>query len=308
MVELNKKYHIGVKKFGFVNWIGFKSLWLKECNRFMVVWQQTLLSPLVSSLLFLSVLSLALGNNRGDVLGYSFISFLAPGLIAMSILGQSFSHSVSSLMIGKIQGNIVDMLYAPLSALEVSMSILGQSFSHSVSSLMIGKIQGNIVDMLYAPLSALEVSMAIILAALTRSFLIATISIGVFSLIVEIPIYNILYIFVFGFLGAFILGSLGFITGLWAEKFDHTATVTNFVITPLSFLSGVFYSIDKLPQFFQTISHINPFFYMIDGFRYGFLGKSDGSINIGLIYLSILSVLIWYVAFFLYKKGYKIKS
>ena len=104
------------------------------------------------------------------------------------------------------------------------------------------------------------------------------------------------------------MGSLGFITGLWAEKFDHTATVTNFVITPLSFLSGVFYSIDKLPQFFQTISHINPFFYMIDGFRYGFLGKSDGSINIGLIYLSILSVLIWYVAFFLYKKGYKIKS
>ena len=270
MVELNKKYQIGVRKFGFVNWIGFKSLWFKECNRFMAVWQQTLLSPLVSSLLFLSVLSLALGNNRGDVLGYSFISFLAPGLIAMSILTQSFSHSVSSLMIGKIQGNIVDMLYAPLSALEVSM--------------------------------------AIILAALTRSFLIAIISIGVFSLIVEIPINNILYIFVFGFLSAFILGSLGFITGLWAEKFDHTATVTNFVITPLSFLSGVFYSIDKLPQIFQNISHINPFFYMIDGFRYGFLGKSDGSIGIGLIYLSILSILMWYVAFFLYKKGYKIKS
>ena len=218
MVELNKKYHIGVKKFGFINWIGFKSLWLKECNRFMSVWQQTLLSPLVSSLLFLSVLSLALGNNRGDVLGYSFISFLAPGLIAMSILTQSFSHSVSSLMIGKIQGNIVDMLYAPLSALEVSM--------------------------------------AIILAALTRSFLIAIISIAVFSLIVDITIYSILYIFVFGFLSAFILGSLGFITGLWAEKFDHTATITNFIITPLSFLSGVFYSIDKLPEFFQTISII----------------------------------------------------
>ena len=270
MVELNKKYQISRKKFGFINWIGFKSLWFKECNRFIAVWQQTLLSPLVSSLLFLSVLSLALGNNKGDVLGYSFVSFLAPGLIAMSILTQSFSHSVSSLMIGKIQGNIVDMLYAPLSALEVSM--------------------------------------AIILAALTRSFLIAIISIGVFSLIVEIPIHNILFIFIFGFLSAFILGSLGFIAGLWAEKFDHTATVTNFVITPLSFLSGVFYSIDKLPKFFQTISHINPFFYMIDGFRYGFLGESDGSISIGLIYLMILSIVMWYVAFFLYKKGYKIKS
>jgi ABC-2 type transport system permease protein len=169
-------------------------------------------------------------------------------------------------------------------------------------------ILGNIVDMLYAPLSALEVSMAIILAALTRSFLIAIISIAVFSLIVDIIIYNIFYIFIFGFLGAFILGSLGFIAGLWAEKFDHTATVTNFVITPLSFLSGVFYSIDKLPQFFQTISHINPFFYMIDGFRYGFLGKSDGLITVGLIYLIILSIIMWYVAFFLYKKGYKIKS
>ena len=270
MVELNKIYQMRVKEFGIINWIGFKSLWLKECNRFVTVWQQTLLSPLVSSLLFLSVLSLALGNNRGDVFGYSFISFLAPGLIAMSILTQSFSHSVSSLMIGKIQGNIVDMLYAPLSALEVTM--------------------------------------AIILAALTRSFLIALISIGVFSLIVEMPISNIFFIFIFGFLNAFILGSLGFVTGLWAEKFDHTATVTNFVITPLSFLSGVFYSIDKLPNFFQIISHINPFFYMIDGFRYGFLGVSDGSISFGIIYLTILAVIMWFIAFYLYKRGYKIKS
>jgi len=270
MVELNKSYQIRVIRFGFINWIGFKSLWIKECNRFMAVWQQTLLSPLVSSLLFLSVLSLALGNNKGDVLGFPFITFLAPGLVAMSILTQSFSHSVSSLMIGKIQGNIVDMLYAPLSALEVSM--------------------------------------AIILAALTRSFLIAIISIIVFSLIVEIPINNIFYILIFGFLSAFILGSLGFITGLWAEKFDHTATITNFIITPLSFLSGVFYSIDKLPKLFQTISYINPFFYMIDGFRYGFIGTSDGSIIVGLIYLTILSFIMWFIAFYLYKRGYKIKS
>ena len=270
MVEFNKKYQINVKKFGLINWIGFKSLWVKECSRFMKVWQQTLLSPLVSSLLFLSVLSLALGNNRGDVLGYSFISFLAPGLIAMSVLTQSFSHSVSSLMIGKMQGNIVDMLYAPLSSLEITM--------------------------------------ALILAALTRSFLIAIISIGFFSLIVEIHVNNIFCIFIFGFLSAFILGGLGFITGLWAEKFDHSVTVTNFIITPLSFLSGVFYSVEKLPIFFQNISYLNPFFYMIDGFRYGFLGTADGSISVGLIYLIILSFIIWYVAFHLYKKGYKIKS
>ena len=270
MVELNKKYQIGVRRFGYINWIGFKSLWLKECNRFTTVWQQTLLSPLVSSLLFLSVLSLALGNDRGDVLEHSFITFLAPGLIAMSIITQSFSHSVSSLMISKIQGNIVDMLYAPLSAFEVSM--------------------------------------AIILAAITRSIVIALISIAVFSIIVEVPINNIIFIFIFGFLSAFVLGSLGFITGLWAEKFDHTATVTNFIITPLSFLSGVFYSIDRLPNLFQTISLINPFFYMIDGFRYGFLGVSDGSIIFGMIYLTVLSLVMWFIAFYLYKKGYKIKS
>jgi ABC-2 type transport system permease protein len=270
MVELQNKYQIRVRHFGLINWIGFKSLWLKECNRFLAVWQQTLLSPLVSSLLFLSVLTLALGNDRGEVLGYSFISFLAPGLIAMSILTQSFSHSVSSLMIGKIQGNIVDMLYAPLSPLEVSL--------------------------------------AIILAAVTRSLLIAIISIFIFSIIIEIYIYNIFYIFIFSILGSFILGALGFIAGLWAEKFDHTATVTNFVITPLSFLSGVFYSIDRLPHFFQTISSINPFFYVIDGFRYGFLGVSDGSIIFGIVYLIILALITGFIAFYLYKKGYKIKS
>ena len=270
MVELNKKYKIGVRRFGLINWIGFKSLWIKECNRFISVWQQTILSPLVSSLLFLSVLTLALGNNRGEVLGHPFVNFLAPGLIAMSILTQSFSHSVSSLMIGKIQGNIVDMLYAPLSALEVSF--------------------------------------AIIFASITRSLLIAIISIIVFSFIVEIKIHNFFYIFIFALLSSFILGSLGFIAGLWAEKFDHTATVTNFIITPLSFLSGVFYSVDKLPELFQTISHINPFFYMIDGFRYGFLGASDGSINFGILYLAILSFFIWLIAYYLYKKGYKIKS
>jgi ABC-2 type transport system permease protein len=270
MVELEKKYQIGVRRLGLINWIGFKSLWIKECQRFFVVWAQTLLSPLVSSLLFLSVLSLALGNDRGQVLGHSFISFLAPGLIIMSIIGQSFSHSVSSLMIGKIQGNIVDMLYAPLSAIEVSL--------------------------------------AIILAAVARSLLIGVISVLVFSIIIEIKIYSISYILIYAFLSSFILGALGFITGLWAEKFDHTATVTNFIITPLSFLSGVFYSIDKLPSFFQLISTGNPFFYMIDGFRYGFLGISDGSITLGLTYLIILSIAMWFLAFYLYRVGYKIKS
>ena len=268
MVE--NKYQIGVRRFGLVNWIGLYSLYVKEVSRFLIVWAQTLLSPLVSSLLFLSVLTLALGNDRGDVLGYSFISFLAPGLIVMSIVQQSFSHSVSSLMIGKIQGNIIDTLLAPLSAIEVTL--------------------------------------AIIFAAVTRGLVILIISIVVFSLIVEIHIYSIFYIFIGAFLGTFILGALGFITGLWAEKFDHTATITNFIITPLSFLSGVFYSIERLPDFFQSISKINPFFYIIDICRFGFLGVSDGSIGIGLVYLTILSIIVWLISYYLYKIGYKIKS
>ena len=268
MVE--NKYQIGVRRFGLVNWIGIYSLYVKEVSRFLIVWAQTLLSPLVSSLLFLSVLTLALGNDRGDVLGYSFISFLAPGLIVMSIVQQSFSHSVSSLMIGKIQGNIIDTLLAPLSATEVTL--------------------------------------AIIMAAVTRGLVILVISVVVFSLIIEIHIYNIFYIFIGAFLGSFILGALGFITGLWAEKFDHTATITNFIITPLSFLSGVFYSVERLPDFFQSISKINPFFYIIDVTRFGFLGASDGSVSFGLIYLTILAFAMWFLSYHLYKIGYKIKS
>ena len=121
-------------------------------------------------------------------------------------------------------------------------------------------------------------------------------------------IYNVFYIFIFAFLGSFILGALGFIAGLWAEKFDHMATVTNFIITPLSFLSGVFYSVGRLPEFFKSISQINPFFYMIDGFRFGFLGVSDGNITFGLIYLTILSVVMWLISYYLFKIGYKVKS
>ena len=270
MVEIKMKYKIGVRRFGLINWIGAWTLYKKEVLRFLVVWIQTIFSPLVSSLLFLLVLSLAIGAERGEVLGVPFITFLAPGLISMQVIQQAFSHSSSSFMIGKIQGNIVDILYAPLSPAEVTLLI---SF-----------------------------------ASVTRSVLIAIVSIITFKLIIDIQITNYLYLIVFTFLSSFILGNIGIIAGLWAEKFDHMATVTNFVIIPLSFLSGTFYTIDRLPEFLQTISKANPFFYMIDGFRYSFLGKADGSIMIGLIYLSILSIVSWFITYLLYKKGYKLKS
>ena len=270
MVEITKKYKIGSRRFGLINWVGAWTLYKKEVLRFLIVWIQTIFSPLISSLLFLLVLSLAIGADRGDVLGVPFITFLAPGLISMQVIQQSFSHSSSSFMIGKIQGNIVDLLYAPLSAAEVTISVA--------------------------------------LAAVTRSVMISLVSIIVFKLIVDIEITNYFLLIVFTLLSSFILGNIGIIAGLWAEKFDHMATVTNFVIVPLSFLSGTFYSIERLPEALQIISKANPFFYMIDGFRYSFIGKADGSIFVGLIYLSVLSFVSWFVTYLLYKKGYKIKS
>tara|TARA_Y100001958_G_C21211845_1_gene537506 strand:- start:1053 stop:1865 length:813 start_codon:yes stop_codon:yes gene_type:complete len=270
MVEISKKYKIGTRRFGLINWYGAWTLYKKEVLRFLVVWIQTIFSPLISSLLFLLVLSLAIGADRGDVLGVPFITFLAPGLISMQLIQQSFSHSSSSFMIKKIDGTIVDLLFAPLSPAEVTLSI---SFS-----------------------------------ALTRSVVIAIVSIIVFKLIIDIEIKNYLLLITFTLLSSFILGNIGIIAGLWAEKFDHMATVTNFVIIPLSFLSGTFYSIERLPNFLQVISKVNPFFYMIDGFRYCFIGKSDGLIMNGILYLSVLSFASWFVAYLLYKKGYKIKS
>ena len=270
MVEFQKKYQINKREIGLINWIGFWTLYKKEVLRFLAVWAQTLFSPMITSILFLFVLSLAIGNEKADVLGVTFINFLAPGLIAMQIIQQAFSHSSSSIMISKIQGNIVDMLYPPLSPLEVTS--------------------------------------AVIFAAVTRSLMIAIVSILVFSFLIELEIKNYFYVVIFLVLSSFILGAAGFIAGLWAEKFDHMATVSNFFIVPLSFLSGTFYSIDKLPSFLQKISSINPFFYMIDGFRFGFIGSSDSSIMLGLIYLFLLSILFGVISYVLFKKGYKIKS
>tara|TARA_Y100000590_G_scaffold316152_1_gene357531 strand:- start:53 stop:865 length:813 start_codon:yes stop_codon:yes gene_type:complete len=269
MVEIEKKYKIYEKNFGYINWLGFFTLYKKETFRFLKVAVQTILSPLLTALLFLAVLSLAIGNERGGALGFPFITFLAPGLIAMQIIQQAFSHTSSSIMIGKIQGNIVDVLYAPLSPAEVTL--------------------------------------ATILAGVTRSFIIAAVSIVVFHLIIGLEFHSFLMIFIYTFLGSFILAALGFIIGLWAEKFDNMASATNFIIVPLSFLSGTFYSIKKLPEILQKISEWNPFFYMIDGFRYGFLGVSDGSLTFGLFYLIVLSCLIWFASYILFKKGYKIK-
>jgi len=269
MVELDSKYKIGERRFG-INWVGVYTLYIKETLRFLSVFGQTIVGPVVTSILFLAVISLALGEDRPNVLGVSFIEFLAPGLIAMQVIQQAFSHSSSSLLMGKVMGNIVDLIGAPLSSAEVTF--------------------------------------AVIFASVTRALIITIISILAFSLMIEIEIKNYLIFFIYLFLSSFIMGAAGFIAGLWADKFDHMATVTNFIIVPLSFLSGTFYSVERLPNFLNYLSHYNPFFHMIDGFRYSFINNMDGSFKFGLIYLTIFSILTWLIAFQLYKKGYKIKT
>ena len=270
MVELNNKYKIGKRRFGLVNWIGFYSLYKKETLRFLIVFGQTIIGPVTTGILFLIVISIAWGEDRGEVLGLPFTEFLAPGLISMQVIQQAFSHSSSSILMGKVMGNIIDLIGSPLSAAEVTL--------------------------------------AIVLASVTRSFIICMVSIICFNLLVEVKVLNYYYFFTYLLFSSFLMGSLGFIAGMWAEKFDNMATVTNFIIVPLSFLSGTFYSIDRLPDILKEISIYNPFFHMIDGLRFSMIGISDGSTVFGLIYLFSFSLILWSIAYYLYKKGYKIKS
>ncbi len=271
MVEINKKkYEIGVRRFNAVNWVGAFNLYKKETLRFLIVFGQTLFGPIVTSVLFLLVISLAFGEERANVLGVSYIQFLAPGLIVMQVIQQSFAHSSSSLIMGKMMGTISDIVSSPLNSAEVTL--------------------------------------AIILASVTRGIIISSISILVFYFAIDLRVYSFSILILYLFIGSFLLGAAGFIAGIHCEKFDHMATITNFFIVPLSFLSGTFYSIEKLPIILQKISLFNPFFHIIDGFRYAVIGNSDGPIFFGFIYLLLLSFLLWIVCFYLYKKGYKIKS
>jgi ABC-2 type transporter. len=207
MVEIQNKYQIGVRRFGLINWIGAYNLYKKETLRFLTVLGQTILGPIVTSILFLLVISMAIGQDRPDIMGVKYIEFLAPGLIAMQVIQQSFAHSSSSILMGKVMGNIIDMIAAPLSALEVTISI--------------------------------------IFASITRALLISVISILIFSFFIDVTVNNYLILIVYLILSSFLLGAAGFIAGLWSDKFDNMSTVTNFLIVPLSFLSGTFYSIES---------------------------------------------------------------
>ena len=255
-----------------VNWGGLKTLYLKEVRRFFKVQLQTIWAPAITTLLFLVIFTVALGRSGREVMGVPFADFLAPGLIVMGMLQNSFANSSFSLLVGKIQGNIVDYLMPPLSTGELIAALVG--------------------------------------AAVTRAFLVGG---AVWLAMVLWPGVSVAVrrpelVLWFGLMGSVLLAFLGLLTSIWAEKFDHAAVVSNFVVTPLSLLSGTFYSIEQLTPAFRAVSHANPFFYVISGFRAGFLGVSDSPLWIGAVVLLVINLVLWGACHALLKSGWKIKN
>jgi ABC-2 type transport system permease protein len=255
-----------------VNWIGLRTLYLKEVRRFMKVQLQTVWAPAITTLLFLVIFTVALGRGGNKVLGVPFADFLAPGLIIMGMLQNAFANSSFALLVGKIQGTIVDYLMPPLSNAELLVALVGGAVTR-----------------------AIMVGFAVWLAMLLWP--------GVHVTIVQ-P-WAVIW---FGILGSSLMAIFGVITSIWAEKFDHAAAITNFVIAPLALLSGTFYSVDKLSPAFQAVSHANPFFYIISGFRYGFLGQSDSPVMTGAIVLLVVNIVFAMFAYYLLKSGWKLKN
>ena len=256
--------------FADINIIGLWTLYAKEVRRFLKVMTQTILAPVVTTLVFLAIFTLAIGGERPAVEGVAFIDFLAPGLVVMAIVQNAFANTSSSIMIAKVQGNIVDYLMPPLSAGELLFGVV-------MGGVTRGMLVGGVVWLGMLPFVAMQ----------------------------PVHLWAILY---FSLMASLLLAILGFLAALWAEKFDHMAAVTNFVITPLSFLSGTFYSIDRLPELFHGVALANPFFHMIDGVRFGFTGHFDGSILFGAVFLALVNGALWFLALRLVRIGYKLKA
>ena len=254
---------------GPVNWCGLGTLYWKEVWRFLKVPGQTVVAPMATTLLMLAVFSLALGGAMRVTGGMPFLEFLAPGLVMMSVIQSSFANTSSSLVMQKIQGNIVDLLMAPLTPVEVA----------------IGLVFGGV----------------------TRGLLTAVILIVAMQPFVDLAPQHMGYVLFHAVMASMALALIGTIGGIWAEKFDHISVVTNFVITPFAFLSGTFYSVERLPGIWRTLSEYNPFFYMIDGFRYGFTGVSDGSLTAGIATLIGINIVLWLICHRLLASGYKLK-
>ncbi len=259
-----------VRRIGAVNWLGLWTLYVREVKRFLKVGMQTVAAPVVTTLLFLAIFVLALGGQQRSVGGVPFLQFLAPGLIMMAMVQNAFANTTSSLMIAKFQGNIVDLLMPPLSPIELT---LGLAFGGVTRGLVVG---------------------AVVAAAMAT--------------VVPIHIADPGLALFHAVAASLMLSVLGIIGAIWADKFDHIAAVTNFVVTPLSFLSGTFYSIAQLPPAWHAVAFCNPFFYMIDGFRASFIGHADGSIATGIVVMAGLDVALLVLCHTLIARGWKLKA
>jgi ABC-2 type transport system permease protein len=265
----------GVPVIKQVNWGGLRTLYVKEVRRFFKVQLQTVWAPAVTTLLYLVIFTVALGARSAvPVAGTTvpFADFIAPGLIVMGMMTNAFANSSFSLLVGKMQGTIVDYLMPPLSTSE-----------------------------LLAGLTA---------AAVTRAFLVGCALWVAMALWpgVHVGMANPLVVLWFGLMGALLLAFLGVLTSIWADKFDHAAAVTNFVVQPLALLSGTFYSISKLKPGFQAVSHANPIFYVISGFRSGFIGHADSPVAFGAVLLLALNIVMGTICYVLLRRGWKIKN
>jgi ABC-2 type transport system permease protein len=248
---------------------GFRTLLYKELLRFWKVATQTLTAPIVTAMLYLLIFGHVLEAHVQVFPGVSYTAFLAPGLVMMSVLQNAFANSSSSLIQSKITGNLVFILLTPLSHWEM--------FS------------------------------AYVLAAMIRGFMVGLGVMLITLWFADLSFVAPLWIIVFALLGAAILGTMGLIAGIWAEKFDQLAAFQNFLIVPATFLAGVFYSVHSLPPFWLAVSHANPFFYMIDGFRYGFFGHSDVPPLTSLMIVLVFFIVLSSIAVTLLKRGYRLR-
>lgn len=253
-----------------INWYGTYTLTLHEIQRFLKVYNQTIIAPAISALIFLSVFVLALGSSDHTIHGIKFINFMGYGLIIMNIVQNAFANSSSSLIMSKVLGYISDILVTPFSGVEIVIA-------YSIGSLIRGIIVGVVVTICLFPF-------------------------------IEFIIYHPGLLIFFTFASCLMLGQLGILTGLISNTFDQNAAITSYIIGPLSFLSGTFYSVDRLPFILQNINYFNPFFYMIDGFRYSLTDYADSNIYIGIVILCFSNLILFFLTVTLLNKGWRIKS
>lgn len=262
------------RQYGAVNWLGLWTLCLRETRRFWKVGMQTLFAPVVSSLLMLFVFKLAFdqGGRATSPGGVSFETFLAPGVVMMAILNNAFANTSSSLIIAKVQGNSVDFLMPPLSPIELTVGFLSGAVTRGI---LVGLVT-------YAAVWIMQIT--------------------------PFQVANLFAVIYFSVIASLFMGAVGLLGGIWAEKFDHMAAVQNFVIMPLTMLSGTFYPISRLPEPFVSISHFNPFFQMIDGFRYGFTGHAESDLWFGGLMSLAITLALCALCWRWLKAGYKLKA